>query len=47
MSPDGVNKGLASFKGLPAEDAVEIAYAVLPEHGQVWRLGKWRECAPI
>lgn len=32
MSPDGVNVGLGSFKGPPVNGAVEIAYAVLPEH---------------
>lgn len=30
--PDGSNVGMGSFKGPPVKGAVEIAYAVLPEH---------------
>jgi RimJ/RimL family protein N-acetyltransferase len=29
---DGTNVGIGSFKGPPADDMVEIAYAVVPEH---------------
>lgn len=32
LLPDGANVGIGSFKGPPTEGAVEIAYAVLPEH---------------
>ncbi|HUQ11923.1 MAG TPA: GNAT family N-acetyltransferase [Steroidobacteraceae bacterium] len=32
LLPDGTNVGLGSFKGPPVDGAVEIAYAVLPEH---------------
>jgi len=32
LLPDGTNVGIGSFKGPPIDGAVEIAYAVLPEH---------------
>lgn len=32
LLPGGVNVGIGSFKGPPVDGAVEIAYAVLPEH---------------
>lgn len=32
LLPDGANVGIGSFKGPPTEGAVEIAYAVVPQH---------------
>ena len=41
---DGTNVGMGGFKGPPADGAVEIAYAILPDHeGQGYATAAARE----